>query len=88
MRHLICAVLVVLASSSFAQEAGPFGLRAGMTRKQVEQIVGANAVISQKGDEVTYSTAPQPHPLFEEYILTFSRKYGLVKIHADASQGS
>jgi hypothetical protein len=82
-RRLICAVLV-LASYSFAQETGPFGLRAGMTRKQVEQIVRASAVISQKGDDVTYSTVPQPYPLFEEYILTFSRKYGLVEVQGSA----
>jgi hypothetical protein len=83
-RLLICAVLVV-ASYSFAQETGPFGLRAGMTRKQVQQIVPANAVISQKGDEFTYSTAPQPNPLFEEYILTFSPRYGLVQVQATAN---
>jgi len=53
-----------------------------MTRKQVEQIIGANAVVSQNGDTVTYSTAPQVHPLFERYVLIFSRRYGLVMVQA------
>jgi hypothetical protein len=72
--------LLVLVAASFAQEAGPFGLRAGMTRKQVEQVVGERAFLSQDGDAVTYSTAPRPHPLFERYVLIFSRKYGLVMV--------
>jgi hypothetical protein len=76
---LACTV-VIPACLSLAQQTGPFGLTAGMTRKQVEQIVGAKAVVSQKGDDVTYSTVPEPYPLFEQYILTFSRKYGLVEV--------
>src|SRR5260370_13553565 len=83
-RRLICAVLV-LASYSFAQETGPFGLRAGMTRRQVQEIVPANRMVSSKGDDYTYSTAPQPHPMFEEYILTFSPRYGLVQIQVPAN---
>jgi hypothetical protein len=83
MRLIVCTVLG-LASLSFAQQTGPFGLTAGMTRKQVEQIVGAKAVVSQKGDDVTYSTVPEPYPLFEQYILTFSRKYGLVEVEGMA----
>jgi hypothetical protein len=83
MQRLICAVLVFVAYS-FAQETGPFGLKAGMTRKQVEQIVGAKAVISEHVDDITYSTVPEPYPLFEEYILTFSRKYGLVEVQGSA----
>jgi hypothetical protein len=64
MRRLICAILV-LAAYSVAQETGPFGLKAGMTRKQMQQIVGAKAVVSEHGNDVTYSTVPQPHPLWE-----------------------
>ena len=81
---LACTVMV-LASLSSAQQTGPFGLTAGMTRKQVELIVGAEALISRKGDDVTYSTAPEPYPLFEQYILTFSRKYGLVRVEGMVS---
>lgn len=81
MKGLFCAVFM-LASASFGQDAGPFGLRAGMTRKQVEQAVGSNTVIAQDGDAVTYSTAPRSHPLFARYVLIFSRKYGLVMVQA------
>jgi len=83
-RLLIWAVLV-LASYSLAQETGPFGLRAGMTRRQVQEIVPANRMLSSKGDDFTYSTAPQPHPMFEEYILTFSPRYGLVQVQVTAN---
>src|SRR5260370_20606962 len=83
-RLLIWAVLV-LASYSLAQETGPFGLRAGMTRRQVQEIVPANRMLSSKGDDFNYSTAPQPYPLFEEYILTFSPRYGLVQIQVTAN---
>jgi hypothetical protein len=81
MKRLFC-VIFTLFSASFGQDAGPFGLRAGMTRKQVEQAIGSNTVIAQNGDTVTYSTAPHSHPLFEKYVLIFSRKYGLVMIQA------
>lgn len=80
MNRMIWSV-VLLVSASFAQE-GPFGLRAGMTRKQVEQVLGGSAFVSQDGDDVTYSTAPHPHPMFDKYTLTFSRRYGLVTIQA------
>jgi len=53
-----------------------------MTREQVEKIVGATAVVSQKGNEVTYSTVPEPYPLFKTYTLTFSHKYGLAQVMA------
>ena len=74
---------LVLISSSHAQEtSGPFGVRAGMTRRQVEQIIGAKAFVEQNGDDVVYSTAPQSHPDFDSYTLTFSRAYGLVRLTA------
>lgn len=86
----VIAVLIV-ASPSLAQDSGPFGLREGMTRKQVEQAIGAKAFVSEDGDAVTYSTAPLPHPDFNSYKLTFSRTYGLVQVVAqskDIDEGS
>lgn len=84
MSWRVIAVLV-LASFSLAQDSnGPFGLRGGMTRKQVEQAIGAKALVSADGDDVTYSRAPQPHPDFNSYKLTFSRTYGLVRLIAQS----
>ena len=79
---LMCVIFPVFGSLSVAQDTGPFGLRAGMTRKQVEQIIGPKALIQERGDDVTYSTVPESHPDFDQYTLTFSRTYGLVEIQA------
>lgn len=73
---LLCSI------GAIAQDVSPFGLREGMTRKQVEQTIGAKTFVSEDGDEVTYSTAPRPHPDFDFYKLAFSRTYGLVQVLA------
>jgi hypothetical protein len=83
MWRTVIAVLILVVLS-FAQDSGPFGFREGMTRKQVEQAIGAKAFVSEDGDDVTYSTAPQSHPDFSSYKLTFSRTYGLVRLVAQS----
>ncbi len=79
-------LLFVLALAPLAVAQGPFGLRAGMTRKQVEQIIGAKALVSQDGDDFTYATVPTPHPDFASYKLTFSRTYELVQFVAQSKE--
>ena len=61
---------------------GPFGLQYGMTKAQAIQIVGGQAVKENKGDSLILTTAPRPHPAFEEYLLIFSPENGLLKIAA------
>lgn len=61
---------------------GPFGLQCGMTKAQVMQIVGREAVKENKGDSLILATAPKPHSAFEEYVLIFSPDKGLLKIAA------
>jgi len=64
---------------------GPFGFEKGMTREQIIQLVGKEAV-SQQDKAPSYilalKTAPKPHPAFEEYILSISPKSGLLKLSA------
>jgi len=70
---------------SFAQEVaiqGPFGLHAGISKKEVILLVGRRAIKEVGDDSLTLSTVPKPHPSFEEYILVFSPEKGLVKLIA------
>ncbi len=75
------ALLFFCSTLSFA---GPFGFNRGMTKDQVIQLVGKNAVKSRSSDGVTITvtTAPKPYDDFEEYILQFSPDEGLLKIIA------
>ena len=79
-------VLVLMATGlAMAQDDnGPVGMHKGMTREQVIQIVGTNAVIEASGDSLTLSTVPRPLPAFHVYALFFSPKGGLLKIVAVA----
>jgi hypothetical protein len=76
------AVAIALISSSLlAQPAsGPFGLHRGMTKEEVIQIVGKDAVKEVKGDRLKLRTVPKPHRAFEFYSLSFSPKDGLLQI--------
>lgn len=64
-------------------KTGPFGFAAGMTKGQVVALVG-DATLEQGSAPNFYhlSTAPKPHPLFDQYSLLISPQLGLVRIVA------
>jgi hypothetical protein len=74
-------LLTVFATQIFA---GPFGFEKGMTRQQILDMVGSRAVVKDTpGDYVIrLSTAPKPHPAFEEYSICFDLQGRLAKIVA------
>jgi hypothetical protein len=85
MRIRLVVLALMMTGAAMAQDdIGPFGMHMGMTREQVIQIVGANAVIESGGDSLTLSTVPKPQPAFHVYALFFSAKDGLLKIVAVA----
>jgi hypothetical protein len=75
-------VALVTANTVFSQTSmtGPFGFEKGMTAEQIISRFGKEAVIAQSHDTLHIRTAPKPHPDFDDYILLFSPKYGLVKV--------
>jgi hypothetical protein len=71
------------ASPSVTSTAeGPFGFDYGMTKQQVIDKLGRNALSKDSGINVLFNTAPKPHPDFEVYILAFSPEKGLLKVTA------
>jgi hypothetical protein len=78
----------VLAAAGFFLGAvcnsfgGPFGFEPGMTKARVLELVGKEAVRKDDEDSLVLTTAPQPHTVFETYVLLFSPQKGLVKILA------
>lgn len=60
----------------------PFGLTPGMTWNQVLSMVGSAAVKHSQDNAYILSTAPKPHPDFDEYVLLFFPPKGLVKMMA------
>jgi hypothetical protein len=58
----------------------PFGFDFGMTKEQAIARLGKTAVVKDTGVTVVFNTAPNGHPDFESYILSFSPKAGLLKI--------
>jgi hypothetical protein len=70
------------AQAQGASDSGPFGLRFGMTRDEVLQLVGKGAIKSEKDDTLRLTAVPRAHPDFEEYVLVFSPQQGLLKIVA------
>lgn len=82
---LICLPILCLNAqgpSGQGLSAGPFGLRAGLTKSQVIQLVGKAAVKTDNGDVLTVTTLPKPHDAFEDYSLVISPQEGLLKIIA------
>ena len=89
MKQLIALLLLSLAlvGSGFTQDkpTGPFGFTKGMTREQVIQRVGKEAVkknTSGQPDVLVVSTAPIPNHVFESYLLIISPTHGLLKLSA------
>jgi hypothetical protein len=83
MKRVICfALLLGLVGQAFA--AGPFGFEKGMTREQIIQLVGKNAVDVQFsiGNILSVNTAPKPDPAFDSFLLLISPTEGLLSIDA------
>lgn len=74
--------VVDLTSPKKPSSPGPFGFEAGMTKEAVVAKLGAKALVRVDGDVVSFNTAPSPHPDFNEYLLMFSPRAGLVKLLA------
>lgn len=60
----------------------PFGFRYGSSKDEVIKLLGAASVVKTSGNQVTFKTAPNPHPEFDLYNLIFSPKQGLLKVVA------
>ena len=80
---------LVLIGSAFAQDkpTGPFGFERGMTRAQIIQLVGEDAVDIKHSHDNTLrlKTAPKPNPAFESYLLFISPTQGLLKLVASGT---
>lgn len=65
---------------------GPFGFEAGMTKDQVIAKLGSKNIKRTSGDDiVSFSTAPIPHPDFNDYALRFAEDGRLIQIIAFTS---
>jgi len=60
----------------------PFGLKSGLTKAQVIALVGKESVREDKGDSLTLSNVPSPHPDFELYAVGISSSTGVARILA------
>lgn len=83
MKKLIKAVLFFLfVLQASVCLAGPFGFDFGMSKQDIIKLVGKGAVIEDKNEVLTLSTAPKPHSAFELYICVISPQKGLLKVIA------
>lgn len=72
----------ILKPTTEFRKAGPFGFDPGMTKQQIIDELGQNAIKEAKGDVLTLDNAPRPYAGFEEYVLVIDPKRGLVKLDA------
>lgn len=72
----------VSAAAERPPSTSPFGFEYGMTREQVISKLGRSAVKKDSDVNMVVSTAPNPHPDFESYVLAFSPQKGLLKVVA------
>ena len=61
---------------------GPFGFEKGMTRAQIVELVGKDALHTDhsRDDVLWLNTAPDSQPAFDGYILIISPENGLLKV--------
>jgi len=61
---------------------GPFGFEKGMTRAQIVELMGKDAIHTDhsRDDVLWLNTAPKSHPAFAGYILIISPENGLLKV--------
>ncbi|QEI06071.1 hypothetical protein FXN63_09660 [Pigmentiphaga aceris] len=80
--HVVATlVFAVFANAAGAQEtSGPFGLRQGMTKAEIEKLVKLERI----RDSLSYSTdtLPVPHSAFSRYLLKISATHGLCSVIA------
>lgn len=74
-------VLAIMAqATSAAGQAGPFGIRMGMTAQELTQL---GAKVSTNGNGAyTLESVPQPHPDFEFFLVNASPAQGACRILA------
>ena len=68
------------SEATTSSQSGPFGLNMGMTLAQVKSVTGKNPELVR--DDLYEVTPPNPHDMFESYIVQISPKYGVVWIKA------
>jgi hypothetical protein len=71
-----------LKAAAARNKPTPFGFRYGSSKDEVIKELGSAAVVKVSGNQVTFKTAPSPHPEFELYNAFFSPKQGLLKVVA------
>lgn len=71
-----------IKSAAASNLPAPFGFRYGSSKDEVIRQLGNSAVVKTSGNQVTFKTAPSPHPEFEMYNAIFSPKQGLLKVVA------
>ncbi len=80
------AVLLLLCTLSSGQTkpTGPFGFQRGMTREQIINLVGKDAVDTKHSqDEFLHVTAvPKPNRAFDSYLMVVSPTEGLLRLVA------
>jgi hypothetical protein len=84
MKRLFALIIVVMVFFIFKGVlfAGPFGFEAGMSKEQIETLLGSQ-LQTTKNKNFYYSTkAPLSHSLIERYLLIIDPVRGLVKIIA------
>ncbi len=83
---LLVSFILLVSLVSLAQDkpaAGPFGFERGMTREQITQLVGKGTPSAKNPRVVlTVTSAPNPNPAFEKYVLFISPTQGLLKVVA------
>lgn len=72
----------ILKPTTEFRKAGPFGFDPGMTKQQIIDELGQNAIKEAKDDVLILDKAPLPHSGFERYGLVIDPKRGLVKLQA------
>ncbi len=82
MRKFSSVFLFLLLACYPTWAAGPFGFEPGVTKDQIIALLGKSTIKMSQGDSYILSTAPKPHPDFEEYLLVISPSKGLLKVAA------
>lgn len=62
--------------------SGPFGFEYGMSKQQILHLLGKESLVKNEGDVYQFSTAPEPHPSFETYLVILPGNKGLIKLVA------
>ena len=71
-----------IKSSAASNLPTPFGFRYGSSKDDIIKQLGGSSVVKTSGNQVTFKTAPSPHPEFDLYNLIFSPRQGLLKVVA------